>query len=101
MADTVTTETPIDRGLEAFRKNGLEKDGGNPKPEVRRQPARPNSRQLDSPPSESPPKPERRHPCRRARAIFLPLPPAPSKVKCRRLATAAFPESRTVLASAA
>jgi len=31
MADTVTTETPIDRGLEAFRKNGLEKDATPPK----------------------------------------------------------------------
>ncbi len=31
MADTVTTETPIDRGLEAFRKNGLAKDATPPK----------------------------------------------------------------------
>jgi len=31
MADTVTTETPIDRGLEAFRKNGLSKDATPPK----------------------------------------------------------------------
>ncbi len=31
MADTVTTETPIDLGLEAFRKNGLAKDATPPK----------------------------------------------------------------------